>query len=92
MPSPPNHVGFNPMVGPDAALRAVHPKTGKCFAASSVDLLLARGGPYTFPLRSRSVPLIAVAVHARDVEEAPRHAEPISLVHGRGAGIRLGGC
>jgi hypothetical protein len=29
LPSPPNHVGFNPMVGPDAAPRAVNPKTGK---------------------------------------------------------------
>jgi hypothetical protein len=29
LPSPPNHFGFNLMVGPDAAPRAVNPTTGK---------------------------------------------------------------
>jgi hypothetical protein len=29
LPSPPNDVGFNLTVGPDAAPRAVNPKTGK---------------------------------------------------------------
>jgi hypothetical protein len=55
-------------------------------------LFLACGGCHAFPRRSRSVPLIAVAVHARHVEEASRHAEGISLAHRRGAGIGLGGC
>jgi hypothetical protein len=29
LPSPPNDVGFNRTVGPDAAPRAINPKTGK---------------------------------------------------------------
>ena len=51
------------------------------------ELFPARGGRHAFPRRSRRIPLIAVAGHARDVEEAPRCTETVSLTHGRGASI-----
>jgi hypothetical protein len=51
------------------------------------ELFLARGGRHTFPWRSGRIPLIAVAGHAGDIEEAPRRAEAVSLAHGRGASI-----
>jgi transposase len=55
-------------------------------------LFLGCGGRHTFPRRSGCASLIAVAVHASDVEEASCHAEGVSLAHGRGASVRLAGC
>src|SRR5262249_54511716 len=90
-------LALNPFPHKSATLAADRRGVASCspaFAASSVGgtsaqarLLLACGGPHTFPPRSRNVPLIAVAVHARDVEEASRHADGVSFVHGRGASI-----
>jgi hypothetical protein len=59
-----------------AQLRPLQPLASARF---EMRLFLACGGCHAFPRRSRSIPLIAVAVHARDVEEASRHAEGVSL-------------
>ena len=61
--------------------------TSSMMVMATPRLFLARCGPYAFPRRSGTAPLVAVAGHARDVEEAPRRAEAVSLAHGRGASI-----
>ena len=55
--------------------------------ASFQILFLTRSSRHTFPQRSGSVLLIAVASHALDVEETPRRAEAVSFTHRGGASI-----